>query len=49
MYNKLTGIQVTACENDIKYYFNHLDLKNDGIIDLEEFTKALENNENLFN
>lgn len=48
MYNTLTGIEVSATQEDIKYYFDLLDAKKDGEIDIDEYTETMENDENLF-
>ncbi|CAG9334402.1 unnamed protein product [Blepharisma stoltei] len=48
MYNTLTGSEVSATQEDIRYYFDQLDTKHDDMIDLEEYTSSMSNNENLF-
>mmetsp|Transcript_3798 Transcript_3798/g.3590 ORF Transcript_3798/g.3590 Transcript_3798/m.3590 type:complete len:231 (-) Transcript_3798:1033-1725(-) len=48
MYNTLTGIEVSATQEDIRYYFDLLDLKKDNEVDLEEYTESMGKNENLF-
>lgn len=48
MYNALTGAEVSANESKIRTYFNRLDLKKDGIIDLEEYITALSNHDYIF-
>ena len=48
MYNSLTGCEINSCQEDIKYYFDKLDRKEDGIIDLEEYKEAMIENQNLY-
>lgn len=48
MYNTLTGSEVSASQEDIRFYFDQLDTKCDDVIDLEEYTSSMTSNQNLF-
>jgi 1-phosphatidylinositol-4-phosphate 5-kinase len=47
MHNALTGAEVSASRDYILRIFQSLDLKDDGIIDFDEFREAVQNNSNL--
>lgn len=47
MYNILTGTEISATKEKIQNYFEKLDLKNDGVIDFEEFQQGLSKKENF--
>lgn len=47
-YNVLAGTEVNASYNDIREYFDRLDLKGDGEIDFEEYSESLKHNKQLF-
>jgi Ca2+-binding EF-hand superfamily protein len=48
MYNTLTGSEINSSEEDILYYFNKLDRKGDGVIDLQEYKESMLENQNLY-
>ena len=48
MYNAVTGNEISANEEKIRSYFRKLDLKNDGLIDLEEYKTAVANHDYIF-
>ena len=45
--NKVTGKGVSVNQEEMKGYFNQLDLKKDGVIDFEEYSDALAQKEGL--
>lgn len=48
MYNVLTGNRISVSEENIKAYFDALDTKQDGQIDIEEFMDSMGNVTSLF-
>lgn len=47
MMNNLTGQEISASQDQMKNYFDQLDLKNDGVIDFDEYFTAISQNANL--
>lgn len=48
MYNQLTGFEINSTSDEFRYYFDKLDKKKDGIIDLDEYREAMLENKNLY-
>ena len=48
MYNALTGSEVSTSDSVIREYFCAIDIKQDGVIDFEEYKKSMKRNKQLF-